>query len=418
MSQMVIDGSVRDAGTDPIFRIAGEANKRVAEVGAENVINSTLGALLHDDGSLVCFETVYTELKNLPDDAIANYAGITGIPSFLEKVKDACFKTKRPDGFIESVATPGGTGAVRHAIRNYSNEGDSVLIPDWHWAPYQTIADENNRHVKTFPLFDDDGHFNIPAHKKTFLELMKAQNGRVLVIHNTPAHNPTGYSIKDGEWDELIDFYKNTALNDPESKIIILCDIAYIDFAGQGDDAREFMLKLSKLPENILVLYAFSASKSYTMYGLRNGALICVAPTEAIASEFVAACSYSNRGTWSNGTRGAMETLANIQLDTIKRDAFDREQNEYRNVLQERAKIFLKEADKIGLKLCNYDDGFFISIPCNKPMEISEILMDKNLFIVALGKGLRFAPCAVSAEKCSKAPSLILEAIREHDVKE
>ncbi len=39
--------------------------------------------------------------------------------------------------------------------------------------------------------------------------------------------------------------------------------------------------------------------------------------------------------------------------------------------------------------------------------------MDENFFIVALKKGLRFAPCAVSEEKCAKAPKMILEAIKE-----
>lgn len=39
--------------------------------------------------------------------------------------------------------------------------------------------------------------------------------------------------------------------------------------------------------------------------------------------------------------------------------------------------------------------------------------MEKNVFIVALAKGLRFAPCAVSEEKCRKAPQLILDAIKQ-----
>ena len=59
-----------------------------------------------------------------------------------------------------------------------------------------------------------------------------------------------------------------------------------------------------------------------------------------------------------------------------------------------------------------FDDGFFISIPCDKPKEVSSYLMEKNTFVVALGKGLRFAPCAVSEEKCRRSPQLILDAIK------
>ncbi|PKM50530.1 MAG: aspartate aminotransferase, partial [Firmicutes bacterium HGW-Firmicutes-6] len=50
---------------------------------------------------------------------------------------------------------------------------------------------------------------------------------------------------------------------------------------------------------------------------------------------------------------------------------------------------------------------------CNKPKEVSSHLMEKNTFVVALGKGLRFAPCAVSEEKCRRSAQLILDAIKE-----
>lgn len=414
MTRMVIESSVREAGTDPIFRVAGEAAKRTQELGREAVINSTIGALMDDDGNLVAFDSVYDVLKGLPNEAICNYAGIPGIPEFLDKVTDACFKTCRPEGHIRAIATPGGTGAVRHAICNYSEFGDQVLIPDWYWAPYSTIANENRRSTTTFPLFGDDGNFNMAAYQEAFLDLLKKQ-GRVLSILNTPAHNPTGYSISDSEWESLKQFYTETAEANPDARLIILCDIAYIDFAGKGDDARQFMKILSGMPENVLTLYAYSASKGFTMYGLRNGAIICVAPTEAIADEFAAACSYSNRGTWSNGTRGAMQTLADIFTDADKYDRFIAEQKAWREVLQRRAAVFLEEAEKIGLPLCHYKDGFFISIPCSDPKAVGDLLMDKNMFIVALAKGLRFAPCAVSEEKCRRSPQLILDAIHAVD---
>lgn len=412
MSRMVIETSVREAGTDPIFRVAGAAAKRAAEIGKESVVNSTIGALMDDDGDLVCFKSVYDTLKALPNHEIADYAPMPGTPQFREKVVEACFKSHKPEGHIRAVATPGGTGAIRHSIANYTEYGDKVLVPNWFWAPYRTIANENRRDIQEFEMFDGKGDFNIPSYKENILDLLKKQE-RVLSIMNTPAHNPTGYSISDAQWKELVAFYSETASANPEKRLIIVCDIAYIDFAGQGDDARAFMELLTRLPENVLILYAFSASKSFTMYGLRNGALICVAPTEEIAAEFEASCAYSTRGTWSNGTRGAMQTLATIFSDDDLQNAFFAEQTFHRSILQHRAKAFLENAEKIGLEICAYHDGFFLSIPCDNPVAVSDRLMDENFFIVALKKGLRFAPCAVSEEKCAKAPKMILEAIKE-----
>lgn len=76
-----------------------------------------------------------------------------------------------------------------------------------------------------------------------------------------------------------------------------------------------------------------------------------------------------------------------------------------------RADVFVKEAKKINLDILPYLEGFFISIPCNNPKEISQKLEQENLYIVPLKKGLRFAICSVSEEKCKIAPSIIKKAM-------
>ncbi|MBC3798195.1 pyridoxal phosphate-dependent aminotransferase [Acetobacterium tundrae] len=411
-AEMVIQTSLRKGGTDPIFKIAGEAEKRVKEFGPEAVINSTIGALMDDNGELVTFKAVYDTLKSLPNNMIANYSGLAGQPEFLEKIVDACFKAYKPEGFIRAVATPGGTGAIRHAFCNYTELGDAILLTDWRWSAYETIADDNHRKIATFPLYNKKGGFNLEGYKKSVLELLEKQK-RVLTVLNTPAHNPTGYTISNQEWKEIKAFVIETAEAQPESKIILLVDLAYIDFAGKGDEAREFMKMLTGMPHNVLTLYAYTCSKSYTMYGLRNGAIICVAPTAEIATEFANSCTYSNRGNWSNGTRGAMETITRIFSDEELYNQAMAEQSFYKAILRRRADAFVEEANKIGLKMVTYCDGFFISLPCDHPQKVSDRLMEKNTFVVPLGEGLRFAPCAVSEEKCRRAPQLILQAMKE-----
>ena len=62
--------------------------------------------------------------------------------------------------------------------------------------------------------------------------------------------------------------------------------MAYLDFAGDAKEVRAFLPKLENLPHNLLPLIAFSMSKSYTMYGMRCGALLCMSPDKAIVDEF------------------------------------------------------------------------------------------------------------------------------------
>ena len=87
-NRMVISSSVREAGNDPIFHIAELAKNRIAEIGSEPVINSTIGSLMDDDGNLVAFDSVYSTFRSLNIAEIAGYASIAGIPEFLENVKN------------------------------------------------------------------------------------------------------------------------------------------------------------------------------------------------------------------------------------------------------------------------------------------------------------------------------------------
>jgi aromatic-amino-acid transaminase len=407
---MVTDRAIRPGGKDPIFAIAGQAAERAEEIGSENVINSTIGALLDDDGKLITFESIYDYFKGLPNEEIAAYSALPGMPNYLVAVKEACFKEHVPEGYIEAIATPGGSGAIRHAMCNYTNYNDEILIADWHWSPYNTLAAENDRKIAHFELFTDEGVFNHIAYENKVNELLDKQ-GRLLVILNTPAHNPTGYTVTDQEWDRIVEFLNEIGKNRPEDKLILMVDVAYIDFSGKDSSVRSFMTKLTGLPRNVLVLYAYSASKGFTMYGLRNGAILCVTDYKEIADEFRNACAFSNRGTWSNGTRSAMVTIAHVFEKPELREKVMIEQAGYKELLQKRAEAFVASAKDAGLEIAPYKDGFFITIPCDNPKVASDKLIEKDAFLVPLNQGLRFAVCAVSEEKCKKAPYIIKEVL-------
>ncbi|MFO7888667.1 MAG: aminotransferase class I/II-fold pyridoxal phosphate-dependent enzyme [Eubacteriales bacterium] len=411
MSTMVAEHGKWPAKNDPIFMIAGKAAEAKEKYGEDKVINSTLGALMEDDGSLVAFDSVYDTLKGLNNADIAAYAPIQGTKEFLEAAEENCFGKYRPDAHIRAVATPGGTGGVKQAVWNYTNPGDSILTTNWYWSPYNTITEEIDREVETFDIFDENGNYNINGLKEKSKELLEKQK-RLLLILNTPAHNPTGYSVADEEWDEILDFFKE-ASKDKENKITILVDAAYIEFAGEKDERKKFFEKFTKLPENLFIIVAFSASKSHTMYGLRSGAVMGISSSEEVAEEFYYACLHTARANWSNGTRCAMATVAKLTNEKSLKNQYEEEKAKYKKLLRKRAEAFVAEAEKVGLEILPYRDGFFVSIPCENPQVASEKLMEENIFVVPLQKGLRFAVCAVSEEKCKIAPGKIKKALNK-----
>ena len=346
--------------------------------------------------------------KHLSPKDYADYAPIGGIAPFREAVQKAAFGVHKPEGFIEAVATPGGTGSLRNVIANYSDGGDKVLTSDWHWAPYNTIAGEIGRSIETFELFTEDGRFNAEALNDKATELLAKQESLVIIL-NTPAHNPTGYSLTLEDWDKVIDELSEAA--ECGKAIALVIDAAYIDFAGDEEEYRRFIPKLERLPENVISIMAYSLSKTYTLYGTRCGAMICIAKTKEIADEFKRVCEYSSRGSWSNSAKVAQVILSRIYRDPGLLERVNKERAHYREMLIARGRAFEAEAKKVGLETVPFDAGFFISIPCDNPDEISAKLEKQGLFIVPLAKGLRVSIASVSEEKCRKIPAMIKAAM-------
>lgn len=396
---------------DKIFGINQKAKEMAAKEGADKVINATIGSLLDDDGNLVILSSVVEVLKNLTPNDYADYAPIAGTPDFIKAIKKAAFGRFAPKSYTETVATPGGTGAIRNTIQNYSKRGDQILTSDWYWSPYSTIAQDIERSIATYTLFDEEGRFHVASFESKVKELLTMQDGLVIIL-NTPAHNPTGYSLTLEDWAKIIKVVK-AAAEDDSKKITLLVDVAYLDYAGDEEEHRNFFPLLDDFPANILVVVSYSLSKSYTMYGMRSGAMICMTPEKEIAEEFKTVCSFSSRGTWSNCNRAAMATLSNIYADEALLAKVTHERQDYCKMLVERGHTFAKSAKEAGLKTVPFEAGFFVTVPCENADAVGLALQKEGIFTVPVGKGLRVSVASISEEKCKLLPPIILKAIQK-----
>ena len=399
------------SGEDKIFGVNKKAQEMIAKVGREHVANATVGALLDDAGKLVVLSSVVQVLKELSPEDFAEYAPISGTPSFLDAAMKAVFLDQPPQGYMGAVATPGGTGAIHNTVQNYTRRGDAILTSDWYWSPYKTIAEESERSLETFVTFDESNSFHHASLRQKVNEILARQD-RLLIILNTPAHNPTGYSLTDADWDGVLSV-ATEAVKDPSKKIVILVDIAYLDFAGDANEYRTFMQKFSNLPETLLPLFSFSMSKSFTLYGMRGGALICLSPNPAIVEEFKMVISYSNRGTWSNGNRSAMVALSRIFADPNLLSIVTQEREEALSLLLRRGQAFTEAAKEVDLSMCPYDAGFFVIVNCENPETVSEELFQDGIFTVPFNnRGLRVSIASISEDWCRILPGKMAAAIR------
>ena len=178
---------------DTVFVIVDKAKKAKEEVGAENVVDATIGSLYSEDGKLVALDTVFESLKKQDNRVLAKYAtSFTGNPDFQKAVYDWVL-----DGnsklYHEVIATPGGTGAVGMVVNECLEEGQTIILPEIAWGSYALMAQMHNLKVENYSLFEGD-HFNLTSFKETCKKVMEVQDKLVMII-NDPCHNPTGYSL-------------------------------------------------------------------------------------------------------------------------------------------------------------------------------------------------------------------------------
>ncbi len=394
---------------DEVFDAVAAVGKATAQYGKAQVVNATIGALCDEDEKLVFLPTVERVFRSLPGEEIAAYGSVRGLPEYLAAAVEQTFQASRPDAYIEAVATAGGTGAIHNLLWNYSNVGDAVLTHDWHWQPYSVLCSDIMRRLETFSFFDEKQQFNINSFAQKVSELLAKQDSLVIVL-NTPNHNPTGYSLTDADWDQVITAINQQAVG--AKTVTLLVDIAYIDYAANAEACRRFMTKFAYLSQNVFVALAFSMSKGFTLYGQRMGALIGVSKDKAAMDEFVNASVITCRTRWSNLSRAAMRTMAEIYKDPALLQQVGNERSAYAGLMAARAKVFVEEAKQAKLEILPYSAGFFVTIPCASPVEASNVLRQSNIFVVPMAKGLRVAVCAVPVRKMYGLADKVAHAVQ------
>ena len=254
----------------------------------------------------------------------------------------------------------------------------------------------NNENCRFYSMFDGD-KFNLESFVSTCRQVMEKQ-GKVLAIINDPCHNPTGYSLTEEEWEKLI-----AAINELSKKgpFVLLDDIAYIDYSYNLDTCRNYMRNFNDIGEDVMIIVAFSSSKTLTSYGLRCGAAVVLAKREEAVNEFISLSEKSARALWSNIPNAAMENF--VLVTGEKHDEFMAEKQEYVELLKERSRAFVREALDCGLDCYPYKEGFFVTVKVEDKDILAKYhqeLMKNNIFAVAVNKGIRVAVCSLPVKQC------------------
>ncbi len=361
---------------------------------------------MEDDGSLAIMPSVTTAFSQVPISESAGYAPISGAAPFLDAVLDDLYAETPLRDCSVAVSTPGGTGALHHAIVNFLDLGQAMFVPSYFWGPYSTLATHTRRALETFEMFDASGRFDCGAFESG-LDALLARQGRALIVLNFPCNNPTGYSLDEAEWEQVTSIIEDRATKFP---VVPLIDYAYGKFGVR--ESQIWVRYAERMVKVTTVLAAWTVSKSFAQYGARVGSLVASNADAGELKKITNALSFSCRGTWSNCNHAGQLAITKLLTDPELRARVRLERAHLCTLLSTRVEAFNVEAAKHGLKYPRYEGGFFVTVFAKDSKATAKHMSEQNgVYVVPIQGAVRVALCSTAASDIPRLAKSIREGL-------
>ena len=408
-------------GNDVIF--SWLARYQQAAAAGADAVNGTIGALLEDDGSLAVNQVVDAALRVAPAHEFAAYAPLKGLPSFLDLSITLALGDQRAS--LESLglhhgatATPGGSGALYLAATNFAERGEAVLLRDRHWGPYAGFVRGCGLKQHTYALLPSVEHEAHPFVDldgfTSALEALASSQSTVMTWLNDPAHNPTGLSLPAESRYALLNAFMESAARHEHVGHTLLLDAAYHLYAdephGWAQTIAEALEAGLPWPENMLICFAISLSKSHTIYGLRTGALVYLHPEQASIDRLRDVMGVTGRQTWSAAPRLAQHVLSELHATSQGGESWAQERDRLAALLIQRRTTFINACNALGVAVNPSHDGFFAWYECEDPERVVEACAQQHVYLVPLKGGVRIGLCAIPHHQIERVATALHKA--------
>jgi aspartate/tyrosine/aromatic aminotransferase len=194
------------------------------------------------------------------------YTGLAGEPAFNLAASKMILGDAVPMDRVASVATPGGTGAIRQALEliKLASPSATVWLSNPTWPNHPSIIKYLGMKMAEYRYFDAESRGIDFAGLTSDLD--RVAPGDVVLLHGC-CHNPTGANLNAVEWAAVADVLEARGA-------IPFIDLAYQGFGdGLEEDAAATRMIAARFPQ---VLLAASCSKNFGIYRERTGILIAL----------------------------------------------------------------------------------------------------------------------------------------------
>jgi len=308
-------------------------------------ISLASGVYVDESGITPVLESVSAaERRILEAQTTKLYKPIAGDPAYTDAVRALIFGTDHAAlaaGRVETLHTPGGTGALRVAadlIRRL-RPASTVWLSSPTWPNHPHVFEAAGLSTRAYPYLDAGASgLDLPGMLDA---LAKGRPGDVVVLHAC-CHNPSGVDPSPSQWAaiaELVD----------ERGLWPLLDFAY---QGFGDGLREDAVGLLAVAARSRgMLVASSFSKNFSLYNERVGALSIVADSPSEASVLLSHAKAVVRSNYSNPPAHGGEIVATILLDHGLRERWEAEVTVMRERIGDNRRRFVAALLAAGVAL-------------------------------------------------------------------
>ena len=298
----------------------------------------------------------------------------------------------------------------------FVDEGDEIIIPDKLWGNYRLIFEVRYKaKIKTFSFYNSTlTGFNLNALDDI---ISKSNKEKIVILLNFP-NNPTGYTPKEKEAEEVVKIVSKYA--EKGKKILVISDDAYYGLFYEYDLIEgSIFSKLVGAHQNIACIKLDGFTKEYYVWGFRIGFITF--------GDY-----YQNQEVYSaleNKTAGAIRcSISNCSNTKQSILLALKDNNEYKQERQEKYDILKARADKV--KQVVYDEkykdcwdvypfnsGYFMCLRL-KDVDANELrthaLQKHGVGTISIGKtDLRVAFSCVDIEQIEDIFEILAKSVRE-----
>lgn len=381
--------------------------------------NATIGQAIKD-GQPMYLSDIWNQFKGdafKPMDIFA-YAPGGGVQALREAWK-ADMLVKNPSLKGKHITLPLVTAGLTHTLSIvsllFSQEGDTLVLPDLAWDNYELMYTAlNHASIKTFPLYDEAMSFNIAA-MVAAIRSIPSKKARILL--NFP-NNPTGYTPSTTEMDLIAAALKGLA--DEGYQLLVVSDDAYYGLFYEPETAKESLFaRLCDASPNILAVKGDAATKEAMVWGFRIA--FVTYGCKGMTDEQYAALDNKTRGMIRATVSNCDHPGQTLLLHAMQSPSYRSDKRKVLEEMRGRYDVFHAELKKhenqFGLlRPYPFNSGYFMSFATKGDAEQLRLhLLDRygTGCINIAGRVLRVAYCSVEKQDIPALIDTIYQAAED-----